>query len=133
MANKLIEFKQLTENWDCDTTQKLVTFTKKLKTKKGEDPAVPDIHKSITNICKKVIEFYPLIYKFLYQFTESQEELQQMLTIQNELIGKSRKCYLLMDALSKVVPSNIEIQNIIFNMDKHGVFLRKRKKKKLLS
>ena len=129
MASKFVEYQQLIENWDRDTIQKLVTFTKKLKAKKGEDPAVPDIYKSITNICKNVVEFYPFIYKVLYQFTESQEELQKKLTIQNELISESRKCYLLMDALSKVVPNNIEIQNIIFNMDKHGVFLHKIKTK----
>ena len=125
MANKLVEFQQLNENWNCDTIQKLVTFTKKLKAKKGEDPAVPDIYKSITNICKNVVEFYPFIYKVLYQFTESQEELQKRLTIQKELVSESRKCYLLMDALSKVVPNNVEIQDFIFNMGKHGVFLHK--------
>ena len=125
MASKFVEYQQLIENWDHDTIQKLVIFTRKLKAKKGEDPAVPDICKSITNICKNVVEFYPFIYKVLYQFTESQEELQKKLTIQKELISESRKCYLLMDALSKVVPNNIEMQDFIFNMGKHGVFLHK--------
>ena len=125
MASKFVEYQQLIENWDHDTIQKLVIFTRKLKAKKGEDPAVPDIYKSITSVCKNVVEFYPFIYKVLYQFTESQEELQKRLTIQKELLSESRKCYLLMDALSKVVPNNIEIQDFIFNMGKHGVFLHK--------
>ena len=126
MANKLVEFQRLIENWDEKTIHNLVEFTRILNNSTKDDPKTPSILKVINNICQNFKNIYPLLRKFFHrQFTISQEELDSKLTIKKQNKKESFKCHLLLKALQTVIPSDIGIQKFVFKMERHDDFLHK--------